>query len=897
MNPRGIIAICLLFLGSAAFAEIDFSSCGYKSSDHAIPLVPIRAVVTEGGGEDDRVRIQAAIDLVASMEPDAAGFRGAVLLKGSKFKIGGPLLLRASGVILRGCGTGETALHGFSIMREPMIRIVGQADLKLAPDTSRSAVDDRVAVGATRLTLDSSDGLSVGESILITRPCTKEWIISLGMDREGIAWKRGTREIRWERRVIEIQGDQIELDAPITTALEAKFGGARVDSFEWPGRITNVGVENLALVAEAGSDAQGIEDRPWFGVTMENVIDGWIRQVTFSGLAGSAVALWESAKNVTVQDCISRDPRSELGGHRRHTFFTMGQQTLFLRCWSEQGRHDFAVGHCAAGPNAFVACHADQAHEFSGTLGSWASGLLYDNVSIDGAALQLGNHWSGNQGAGWSAANSSIWQANASEIGCFSPPGAPNKAVGTWGLPVGSGTFQQNDEFAKPRSLFRAQLANRLGGEHRVEHLGPIGRDYPGATNPSPAEAKSFVENSDRGAQTLEDVIESADQREWLWNPSRDELGSAVVNPRPEARVQAAQRKVLAVKDGRLFVGKEPLRGKRFTPIWWRGTTRPGEAPSLGPAITRFVPGRTGSGFTDDLGEVVKELRSSGHAVVEHHHGLWYDRRRDDHTRVRRANGDAIPPFYEQPFARSGTGKAFDGLSKHDLTKYNPWYWRRLKDFADRCDESGLVLLHQHYFQHNLLEAGAHWTDFPWRSANNINDTGFPEPPPYAGDKRIFQAHLFYDVSHPRRRDLHQRYIRQCLKSTAENRNVIHSLGAEFTGPLAFVEFWLDTIVAWERETGHEVMVSLSCTKDVQDAILTDPVRAQAISIIDIRYWWYASDGKLHAPTGGMNLSPRQHARRLKPKRPSTESKRRAVHEYRKRFPSKAVLFDGEPYN
>ena len=312
-------------------------------------------------------------------------------------------------------------------------------------------------------------------------------------------------------------------------------------------------------------------------------------------------------------------------------------------------------------------------------------------------------------------------------------------------------------------------------------------------------------------------------------------------------------------------------------PFGGRGNVRPAEVRAFGPALTRFVPGRIGRGFTDDLQEVANELVEAGVTVVEHHHGLWYDRRRDDHTRVRRANGDVTPPFYEQPFARSGIGQAHDGLSKYDLGKFNPWYWMRLKRFADLCDESGLVLLHQHYFQHNLLEAGAHWTDFPWRSANNINDTGFPEPPPYAGDKRIFQAHLFYDPSHPRRRDLHRRYIRQCLENTAGNQNVIHSIGAEFTGPRSFVEFWIDTIVAWEGETGRDVLVSLSCTKDVQDAVLADPARAKAVSIIDIRYWWYTRDGELYAPAGGMNLSPRQHARRLKPQSPSAESKRRAV--------------------
>lgn len=285
----------------------------------------------------------------------------------------------------------------------------------------------------------------------------------------------------------------------------------------------------------------------------------------------------------------------------------------------------------------------------------------------------------------------------------------------------------------------------------------------------------------------------------------------------------------------------------------------------------------------------------AGIAVLEHHHGLWYDRRRDDHLRIRRATGNVVPPFYEQPFARSGKGTAWDGLSCYDLTKFNPWYWNRLEEFARIGEAKGLVLFHQHYFQHNLLEAGAHWTDFPWRTANNVNRTGFPEPVSYVGDKRIFQAHLFYDLSHQHRRELHRRYIRQCLSGVGEHANVIHSIGAEFTGPLDFVEFRVDTCARWERDTERDAILALSCTKDVQDAILADPDRLDAISVIDLRQWWYTREGDLYAPEGGKHLSPRQWARRLRPKPPSDDSIRRAVQDYQRRYPDKVVWVHGEP--
>ncbi|HKI68958.1 MAG TPA: DUF6298 domain-containing protein, partial [Verrucomicrobiae bacterium] len=181
----------------------------------------------------------------------------------------------------------------------------------------------------------------------------------------------------------------------------------------------------------------------------------------------------------------------------------------------------------------------------------------------------------------------------------------------------------------------------------------------------------------------------------------------------------------------------------------------------------------------------------------------------------------------------------------------------------------------------------------PWRTANNINHTGFPEPPPFAGDKRIFMAEQFYDVSNPVRRKLHEGFIRQNLNNFTNEPNVIQFTSAEFTGPLEFEQFWLDTIGDWERETGHKELVALSCTKDVQDAILADPKRNPIVNVICFRYWWQTDKG-LFAPKGGQNLSPRQFERKWRGGTPTDENLTAMAAEYRLRFPDKAVIASGE---
>jgi len=346
----------------------------------------------------------------------------------------------------------------------------------------------------------------------------------------------------------------------------------------------------------------------------------------------------------------------------------------------------------------------------------------------------------------------------------------------------------------------------------------------------------------------------------------------------------------LVLKNGWLTVDDALLTGGRQGTAWWRGHTLPSRETEVGLGVTRYVPGRTGPGRTDDLAELAAQLKSSGVAALDHHWGLWYDRRRDDHQMLRRMDGEVWAPFYEHPWARSGQGLAWDGLSRYDLTRFNPWYFARLSEFADECQRQGIVLVQQMYFQHNILEAGAHWAEFPWRPANCLQATGFPEPPEYVGKKRVFMADAFYDVTHPERRKLHEQYIRHCLDVLGDKPNVVFQTGEEFSGPLHFVQFWLDTVAEWSREHGRRVLVGLSCTKDVQDAILADPQRAPLVSVIDIKYWWYASDGKAYDPKGGENLAPRQQLREWKGnKSRSPASIARAVREYRTRFPDKAV--------
>lgn len=875
----------------------DFSYAGYMGGEMDIPFV--NAVVKLGNIEGDATQqIQRAIDHVSKLKPGPDGFRGAVLLAPGTYKVSGGLKLSASGIVLRGSGMGEngTILLGAGHSRETLVEMMGEGNRK--EDAATSITDPYVPVNETRLTV-KDNVFKKGDQVIVERPFTEKWISVLGTEHFGggitsLGWKPMDRSIRWDRTIIAVNGNTITLDAPVTTALDSAYGGATVRRYNFEGRISKCGIENMRLVSDYDRQYPKEEDHRWIAISIDNATDCWVRQVQCTYFASSAVSVLSEAKRITVEDCIWEKPVSENGGWRRIAFFTEGQQTLFQRCFADSAMHAFATGYCAAGPNVFVQCEAMNALGFSGGINSWSAGTLMDVVNIDGNALRFKNLGQDKNGAGWAAANSVFWNCSAARIDCYKPPTAQNWAFGSWSQFSGDGYWNESNNTIQPRSLYYQQLKERLSKDMNSRAaLLPLETDA--TSSPTYEQAAALTELAKTKMITLKEWILKAHER----NPISTYAAAAraVEKINSNWTASAPDEAPLVMKNGMLVFRHRFAGGPRFHVQWWNGNLRNKAITQANPHITRFVPGKSGKGYTDRINEVVSEMTGKGVIALDHNYGLWYERRRDDHERIRRMDGDVWPPFYELPFARSGVGTAWDGLSKYDLTRYNHFYWDRLKAFATAAEKSAKVLFHQHYFQHNILEAGAHYADFPWRTANNINNTPFAEPVPYAGDKRIFLAEQFYDVSDSSYRELHRKYIRQSLSNFAGNKNVIHFISAEYTGPLHFVEFWLDVIAEWQRETGEDPLIALSVTKDVQDAILADQKRAALVDVIDIRYWHYQSDGKLYAPKGGKQLAPRQHARVLKPKGSSNEQVYRAVSEYRNRFPEKAVLYSGDGYD
>ena len=104
------------------YIPMDYSTCGYHASEQAIPDVKATVTVSWQAGDCARL-IQQAIDQVATLEPDADGHRGAVVLGEGSFTISEPLRITASGIVLRGMGRNRTTLVKQGVDRGAMIYI------------------------------------------------------------------------------------------------------------------------------------------------------------------------------------------------------------------------------------------------------------------------------------------------------------------------------------------------------------------------------------------------------------------------------------------------------------------------------------------------------------------------------------------------------------------------------------------------------------------------------------------------------------------------------------------------------------------------------------------------------------------------------------------------------
>lgn len=122
------------------------------------------------------------------------------------------------------------------------------------------------------------------DRVLIVRPSTKEWIASVACTEYGggisaLGWKPGDIDIWWDRTVTGVIDGKIEIDSPLSMALDSRYAHSKLVSYTWKGRIENVGVENMTLISDYDKRYPKDEDHCWTGISVENAENCWIRKL------------------------------------------------------------------------------------------------------------------------------------------------------------------------------------------------------------------------------------------------------------------------------------------------------------------------------------------------------------------------------------------------------------------------------------------------------------------------------------------------------------------------------------------------------------------------------------------------------------------------------------------
>jgi len=452
----------------------DFSRVGYESGEKPIPDISVTEAVEPVNG-DNRLNIQNAIDKVAALPLNPGGFRGTILLKKGTYNVNGSLVISHSGIVIRGEGAG----YGGTVIRETattqinLFKITGSGSLTRQEATKTAISENFVPTGRKYVVLADASFFTAGDSVLLFRPGTDNWIHDLKMDQivpgEGtVQWTGSAYNLYFERIITAIEGNKVFLDHPVVMQMDQKYGGGYLMKYSFKGRIRNCGIENLLMESTYLSDTD--ENHGWSAITFSKVCQGWVRNVISRFFGYSCVSIDSNSRNISVLDSQCLDAKSQITGSRRYSFECNGQLNLFKNCYTTEGRHDYVTGSKVLGPNVFTRCKSRNTHADIGPHHRWACGTLFDVIDTDGEinVQDRGNYGTGH---GWAGVTQVVWNCRSPKTAVQSPwVSGFNYCIGLTGSKW-AGRFSDrpdgeweglNHTGLTPESLYEAQFNDRI---------------------------------------------------------------------------------------------------------------------------------------------------------------------------------------------------------------------------------------------------------------------------------------------------------------------------------------------------------------------------------------------------------------------------------------------------
>lgn len=450
----------------------DFSNAGYRGGGVSIPFIPSAVIVSNGPGDDSQL-IQDAIDAVSELPIGPDGFRGAVLLTAGEYTVAETLNVGTSGVVIRGEGSqdiGGTRITYTATTQSNLFEVDNSGDQpREVSGTRQDIVDPYVPVGAKYFQVADASGYSAGDQIIIQNTMNQQWLDEMSnMGQWG--WTPSAYQLKFRRTVTAVEGNVVSIDAPVVQAIETRYGGGVVYKYDFAGELEHIGFEGLRLESTYASETDELHG--WNAIKARRLKNGWVRQVTGRYFGYGLVSLISNCRQITVEDCAMLDPKSITTGGRKYSFnIDDSDYILMQRCLTRGGRHDFVSGSQTPGPNVFVDCRANETNSDIGPHHRYSTGQLYDNIM--GGEMNVQNREDSGSGHGWAGAQIMFWNCDASSIICDAPTGAMNWCVGSigtksegksyWAPEEPFGIWDSHNNPVVPRSLYYAQLAERLG--------------------------------------------------------------------------------------------------------------------------------------------------------------------------------------------------------------------------------------------------------------------------------------------------------------------------------------------------------------------------------------------------------------------------------------------------
>ena len=472
---------------------MDFSHAGYMGGGVSIPTVPVKITISPADG-DNSAAIQQAIEEVSKL-PLVNGFRGAILLKPGKYDCEKTLAVNASGVVLRGSGSGASGtILNLTGKPHACITIRGAVTSKTTGDSATIA-DSYVPSGSSSFTLKNASGFEMGDTIRITRPITDDWITFMGMDQLVRGGKKQTwisGDIITERIIRKIEKNNgavssITVDVPLNDSYDTKYigsPGVSVQKINLTGELSQIGIEDFRIIAPAQSVT--IDEGHHRAFTMSGIRDGWARNIEIFNTVNSVSV---TGKRITVDNVTIIHEVPTLGAAKPADLNGSGQQLLFNRCnITGDNLFFFGTGAKVTGPVVVLNCIFRgngwiQPHQ------RWATGLLIDRCEVPGGGIDFMNRGVMGSGHGWAIGWAVAWNCKAKSFLNQMPPGSANWVIGSFGdkqrkaIPgsnqggsityddsslLPEGIYDSHGIPVTPSSLYLAQLRERLGEQALV---------------------------------------------------------------------------------------------------------------------------------------------------------------------------------------------------------------------------------------------------------------------------------------------------------------------------------------------------------------------------------------------------------------------------------------------